>query len=112
MIIHKNPTEESFVHWMSNFPESFHPCDAIRFEQFVKTIIKYRVEKWLNYEYFCKRITEKSPSFQESNIVYFYEKLRDIYDRKKIHAIPIISISGENKIVRRVCGRKICDKKV
>lgn len=112
MIIHKNPTEESFVHWMSNFPESFHPCDVIRFEQFVKTIIKYRAKKWLDYKYFCKRITEKEPYFQESNIVYFYEKLCEIYDRRRICAIPIISVSGENKIVRRVCEGKFCDQKV
>ena len=110
VIFHKNPTEESFIIWMDNFPESFHWCDMKRFIQFSKTIIKYNSEKWLEYNYFYKRIIQISPNFKEENILFFYEKLHDIILQDKIQAIPLVSLTEKNKIFRRARKGKIFDK--
>ena len=110
VIFHKNPTEESFIIWMDNFPESFHPCDMERFIQFAKTIIMYKAKKWLEYKYFSKRISEMSPNFNKDNIALFFEKLNDIIEENKIKAIPKVSLtSGENIIFRKASKGKIFD---
>lgn len=31
IIRHKTPTEECFLSWLNNYPESFHPKDEQRF---------------------------------------------------------------------------------
>lgn len=110
VIFHKNPTEESFIIWMDNFPESFHACDMKRFVQFVKTVIEHDAKKWCKYEYFSKRIIEMSPIFDKDKIAYFFAKLNDMIKEHKIQAIPTASLtSGENIIFRRASRGKIFD---
>ena len=36
--IHRNSTEESFIIWLSNSPESFHPLDMERFYVFAHNV--------------------------------------------------------------------------
>ena len=88
---HKNPIEETFLVWINNFPDSFHPLDIKRFYRFVKTILRYsRKNKWKEFEYFKNRILEIKPKFSEENIEYFYRKMQEFasYD-KESHLHPI-----------------------
>ena len=56
IIRHKTPTEECFLEWMTNHPESFHELDERRFYQFANCVFSYNAKSWLNSEYFRKRI--------------------------------------------------------
>ena len=75
IIRHKTPTEECFLSWITNHPESFHELDERRFYQFTHCVFSYNAKSWLNKEYFRKRILELKPNFQINNIDEFYNRL-------------------------------------
>lgn len=88
-----NPVEVAFAKWISQFPNSFHPCDRERFYSFASTIIKYKKDasKWFHKEYFVKRT---KPYLEEENIDIYYKKFLDIVDYFELKPYPI------NRIVR------------
>lgn len=88
-----NPIEIAFVQWISQYPNSFHPCDRRRFYCFVTTIIKYEKDgnKWLNKDYFKKRT---KPYLEKENIESYYKNLQDFVDFFDLKPYPV------NKVVR------------
>lgn len=78
LVKHKNPTEESFLIWMNNFSESFHPFDEKRFYIFAHCIFSYNSKKWLDKDYFTRRILEIKPHFVIENIEIFYDRLLNL----------------------------------
>ena len=107
--IHKNPTEESFIIWLSNHPESFHQLDMQRFYTFVRNVMSYHSKRWFDKNYFQSQIKLHIPAFNDENINYFYERLlicRDYYESFKT---PWIDIRGYGWVERRVINHKIQD---
>ena len=72
---HKKTTKESFILWMSNCPESFHPLDMQRFYDFAKNAISHNSKRWFTKSYFEAQIKLHTPLFNQDNIDYFYEIL-------------------------------------
>lgn len=92
----KNPVEETFILWMNNHPESFHHLDMQRFYSFVKNKIRYKSNKWDNYNYFEDRILKINKHFAEDNISYFYHLMQKINDFVAVPMIcNIIDTGGE-----------------
>ena len=112
IMIHKNPTEESFIHWMSNYPESFHPLDIMRFNEFVDCVIMYNAITWLRFEYFKKRIKTFSPLFDEEKINTYYDKLDNYYAFAKASGFPKVSESKGNHIIRKAKNGRYWDERV
>lgn len=73
--VHKNPTEESFIVWVTNYPESFHPMDMQRFYNFAHNVFSYRSKQWLDKSFFQRQIKLHNPEFRQENIDLFYERL-------------------------------------
>lgn len=95
IIRHKTPTEECFLSWLNNYPESFHPKDEQRFYEFAHCIFSYNVKNWLDKDYFSKKILELKPNFQIDNIDKFYNRLLILEKYHKFHKLPLISIIPE-----------------
>ena len=108
-IVHKNPTEESFIIWLSNHPESFHPLDMQRFYTFVKNVISYHSKRWFNKKYFVSQIKLHVPTFDEDNIDYFYERLLICRDYHESFITPLIDNNGDEWCERKVIKHKIED---
>jgi hypothetical protein len=107
--IHRNPTEESFIIWLSNFPESFHPLDMQRFYTFAKNVNTYGAKRWFNKKYFKSQIRLHIPNFDEDKIDCFYERLlicREYYNSFKT---PLIDINAGEWRERKVINHKIVD---
>jgi hypothetical protein len=107
--IHRNPTEESFIIWLSNYPESFHPLDMQRFYTFVKNAISYHSKRWFNKDYFESQIRLHVPMFDDNNINYFYERLLICRDYHASFKTPLIDSRGDKWRVRKVINHKIKD---
>lgn len=108
LVRHKNPTEESFLTWMNNFPESFHPFDEKRFFIFAHCIFSYNSKKWLDKDYFIKRILEIKPYFLIENIDIFYDKLMDLKEYEYCsHLQPIEILEGKGFEQIQVISNKI-----
>lgn len=108
---HKTPTEESFILWMSNNPESFHELDEKRFYQFARCIFSYSATKWLEKEYFKERILKLTPSFKINNIDIFYSRLvilQEYHEAWKINSIAQY-IEGNGYTQRQVIDNEIVE---
>lgn len=68
IIRHRTPTEECFLVWINNYPETFHVLSEKNFYQFAHCVFSYRSIKWLDKNYFKTRILELKPHFQPCNI--------------------------------------------
>ena len=112
----KNPTEYAFLIWLDNFPESFHPLDMDRFYCFVRSVKRYNSSKWLEYEYFKKKILSHSPKFDEENVELFHSKLIELIDFSKVPPMPLVDIlfNKERKgyFQRGVIGGKIYEVEI
>lgn len=108
-ILHKNPTEESFIIWLSGYPESFHPLDMKRFYTFVKNVISYHSKRWLNKEYFKSQIKFHIPTFDEENINHFHNILEICRDYHQSRRTPLIDDDGNEWYERKVINHKIVD---
>lgn len=109
MIRHKTPTEECFLTWMNNHPESFHGLDERLFYQFAQCIFSYRAKKWLNKSYFKHRILEIKPTFLLENIDEFYKRLliiKNFNDNWKLNTVTDCEY-GDGFIQRQVVNNKI-----
>lgn len=111
-IIHKNPTEESFIQWMDNFPESSHWLDRERFYIFAHTVISYKATSWLKHDVFYKRIKSHTPNFREDKIEDSFELLITLYDFSKTSSFPLYTINEGNWIERKVKNGKIIDTRI
>lgn len=107
--IHRNPTEESFIIWLSNYPESFHPLDMQRFYTFVKNAISYHSKRWFNKDFFESQIRLHVPTFDDNNINYFYERLLICRDYHASFKTPLIDSRGDKWRERKVINHKIKD---
>lgn len=107
--IHRNPTEESFIIWLSNYPESFHPLDMQRFYTFVKNAISYHSKRWFNKDFFESQIRLHVPTFSENNIDYYYERLLICRDYHASFKTPLIDSRGDKWRERKVINHKIKD---
>ena len=108
-IRHKTPTEECFLSWMTNYPESFHELDERRFYRFAHCIFSYNAKKWLDEEYFRKKILELKPHFKMNNIDEFYNRLlilKKYNESLKLNCITMIS-DGDGYIQRQVIDNEI-----
>lgn len=92
VVRYKNQSEYTFLVWLNNHPESFHPLDMERFHIFVKTVARYRSKKWEEYSYFKKRVLEHTPNFNEDNIDLFHEKLEELLRFYKVCPMPTIRL--------------------
>ena len=108
-IVHKNPTEESFVIWLSHYPESLHPLDMQRFYTFVKNVISYHSKRWFNKKYFASQIKLHVPTFDEDNINYFYDSLLICRDYHESFITPLVDSNGDEWCERKVIKHKIED---
>lgn len=109
IIRHKTPTEECFLVWMNNHPESFHALDEQLFYQFAQCIFSYGATKWLNKSYFKHRILEINPKFLLENIDEFYNRLltiKNFNDNWKLNTITTCEY-GEGFIQRQVVNNRI-----
>lgn|GEM_PF-1861016 len=109
IIKHKTPTEECFIFWIKNHPESFHSLDERRFYQFAHCVFSYNSKKWLNKEYFKKRILELKPHFQMNNIDEFYNRLlilKNYNESWKLGYVTTI-LDEEGYIQRQVIDNEI-----
>lgn len=109
IIRHKTPTEECFLSWINNYPESFHELDERRFYKFARCLFSYNAKKWLNKEYFRKRILELKPNFEIINIDNFYNRLlilKDCNESCKLDCITTI-LDGDRYIQRQVINNEI-----
>lgn len=111
-IVHRNPTEESFIVWMSNYPESFHFLDMKRFYTFAKNVNSYHAKRWFDKKYFRKQIKLHNPNFSENNIDYFYEHLLMCRDYHKSVKTATVDLYDGKWIERRVINHKITDKPI
>lgn len=109
IIRHKTPTEECFLSWLNNYPESFHPKDEQIFYEFAHCIFSYNVKNWLDKDYFSKKILELKPNFQIDNIDKFYNRLLILKEYNEFQKLPLISIITENDgfVQRQVINNKI-----
>lgn len=108
-VIHKNPTEESFIIWLSNHPQSFHSLDMQRFYTFVKNAISYHSKRWFDRNYFESQIKLHVPTFSEENIEYFYERLLICKNFHESYLTPLIDNNGDVWSERKVVKHKIVD---
>lgn len=109
VIRHKTPTEECFLLWMNNHPESYHSLGERLFYQFAQCVFSYRVKKWLNKSYFKHRILEINPKFLPENIDEFYNRLliiKNFNDNLKLNAVTT-SEYGDGFIQRQVVNNRI-----
>jgi hypothetical protein len=113
-IRYKNQSEYAFLHWMNNYPESFHPLDMKRFYVFAKSVARYRSKKWRDYSYFEKRILKHTPHFSRENITFFWEKLEELISFYRLAPIPTIrseNFSSDNKFRTGCYQRGVIDGK-
>ena len=89
IIIHRNPTEESFIAWISQHPESLHPLDMKRFYVFAHNVNSYRSIRWFDKKYFERQIKLQKPNFNEEYIEYFYERLLICRDYHHSYKTPL-----------------------
>lgn len=111
-VIHKNPTEESFIIWLSNHPQSFHPLDMQRFYTFVKNAISYHSKQWFDRNYFESQIKLHIPMFDENKIDYFYERLLICRDYHNSFLTPLVDSNGDGWYERKVINHKIKDETI
>lgn len=109
-IIHKNPTEESFIIWLSNHPESFHSLDMQRFYTFAKNVNSHHAKRWFDKRYFKSQIRLHIPKFEDVNIDYFYEQLLVCRDYHNSVKTPLIDINDDKWYERTVMEHAIKDE--
>ena len=97
LIRHRNPVEESFILWMNECPESFHPLDMKCFYIFVKSVYVYHAKRWTRYSYFREQIKKKNPKVGEDNIELFYDKLCTGLSVLKSRQIPLLESDDSNE---------------
>ncbi|OGL31000.1 hypothetical protein A3F37_04270 [Candidatus Saccharibacteria bacterium RIFCSPHIGHO2_12_FULL_41_12] len=97
VIRYKNPTEYSFLVWINNFPESFHPMDMSRFYTFAKSVSRYNSKNWLKFQYFETKVLEHTSNFEADNIELFHNKLCELFDFYKSNPTPLITINNDNR---------------
>ena len=107
--IHRNPTEESFIIWLSNYPESFHPMDMQRFYTFVKNVLSYHSKKWFDKSFFEAQIRYHIPTFSDENIDTFYTRLLICRDYRNSSITPLVDTNGDGWHERKVINHKIVD---
>lgn len=105
--VHKNPTEESFIAWVTNNPESFHPLDMKRFYTFAHNVFSYRSKRWLDKSFFQKQIKLHSPMFKQENIDLFYERLLICKEYHYSYKTQLIDDDGSEWYEIRVRNHKI-----
>ena len=96
LAVHRNPTEESFIRWIENHPESFHALDMKRFYTFAKNVNVYHSKRWLNENYFRTQILLHSPNFSEKNIDYFFNALLMCRDYHHSSQTPIYDLCNND----------------
>lgn len=109
IIKHKTPTEECFLSWITNYPESFHELDEQRFYQFAHCVFSYNSKKWLGKKYFRERILKLKPNFQIKKIDEFCNRLlilKKYNESCKLDCITTIS-DGDGYIQRQVINNAI-----
>lgn len=108
-IRHKTPTEESFVVWMGNYPETFHALGERLFYQFAHCVFSYGAKKWLDKSYFKRRILKINPNFNLENIDVFYNRLLILRDYNDSYRLESITTSDHNDgfVQRQVIDDKI-----
>lgn len=111
-VIHKNPTEESFIIWLSNHPESFHYLDMQRFYTFAKNVNSRNAKRWFNKTYFSSQIRLHVPTFEEKNISYFYELLLICNDYHKSPKNLPVDIYDSKWYERKVINHRIEDEPI
>jgi hypothetical protein len=89
---YKNQSEYTFLIWINNYPESFHPLDMRRFYVFAKSVTRYRSKKWLSYSYFKDQVLKRTPHFSEDNIDLFWNKLTELVEFLHIIPMPVIDL--------------------
>lgn len=90
VIRYKNQCEYAFLHWMDQFPESFHFLDMERFYSFAKSVAIYRGKRWLDYSYFKGRILQHTSHFSEENIETFSDKLHELVNYHRTPPVPVV----------------------
>ncbi|MBS1495241.1 MAG: hypothetical protein JST55_17175 [Bacteroidetes bacterium] len=75
IIKYKNLTELSFVTWMNNYPQTWHPSDMERFYIFARTVVRYRSTRWENPNFLRTKILAHTPNFNLDTL----DSLLDLY---------------------------------
>ena len=105
IIRHKTPTEECFLEWMTNHPESFHELDERRFYQFANCVFSY------NAKSHCGICGEHGGD--PSSIEFCHEIGLD-YVSCSPYRVPIARLAAAQaniKNPRNVAAKKCCKKK-
>lgn len=97
LIKHKNPVEESFILWMSQYPESFHPSDMDRFYTLLKNICRYGASRWMNLYFLKAQILKFKPNFNKKDLEKLLNIAEYIFDYNKAEITPLKHINrGSN----------------
>jgi hypothetical protein len=105
--VHRNPTEESFIAWITQCPESFHPLDMKRFYVFANNVNSYKSILWLDKKFFEEQIKLHNPNFCEENIDLFYERLLVCHEYHHSYKTPLLDDGGDYHYEIRVINHKI-----
>ncbi len=110
--VHRNPTEESFIIWLSHFPESFHPLDMQRFYNFAHNVNSYCSKRWLDKSYFEEQIRLHQPNFKQENVELFYERLLICRDYFESFKTPLVYGDGTQWCEVKVVNHKIVSEPI
>jgi hypothetical protein len=97
VVRYKNPSDYAFLEWMGMYPESHHPLDTERFYVFVKTVARFRNQKWRNFDYFEKRVLEHKPHFDKAEIEHFWSRMQEMLCFYQVSALPSITSSLDER---------------
>ncbi|MBA4320650.1 MAG: hypothetical protein C0412_19835 [Flavobacterium sp.] len=89
VIRNKKPIEKAFVLWISQYPESYHPCDMDRFYKLAKTVCRYgrkaKHSQWLRK----KIVNFEGHHLGEKDVEYYC----DLFDKLiRFHRIPPVPL--------------------
>ena len=105
--VHRNPTEESFIVWITHHPESLHPLDMKRFYIFANNVNSYKSIRWLNKKFFEKQIKLHRPNFKENYVDFFYERLLICHDYHHSCKTPLLDDGGDFHCEIKVVNHEI-----
>ena len=84
LIYNKNPIDQSFNIWISQFPESFHWCDMARFYVFVKTVCRYsRSKEPKDCQWLKDKIKSSGKFMSDDDILTYCEKFTELQEFHK-----------------------------
>lgn len=80
-----SPVDKSFINWINEYPESFHPLDMKRFYCFVKNVCRYgrkeKDRKWL-----INKIDKHGNKLENEIIDIYCDKFEEL---QKFYKTPV-----------------------